>query len=172
MVNLRMKLEQKAREFAEKAHEGQFRKDGQTPYISHCAGVVDLLRGEGVKNEDILCTGWLHDVIEDCGITREQLKQEFNINIARMVSQLTRDIDREAYKERIRKADYGVQIVKLADTVHNCSEMTHPNITQEMIRRKVEDCESLYFRLAKEICPNFNKMLIKYLEPWRKEKCL
>ena len=162
-------LEQKAKEFATEAHKGQLRKDGETLYINHCSNVVSLLVGGGISDEDVLCAGWLHDIIEDCGFTKEQLEQEFNSNVARIVDQLTRNVDRDAYKKRIRNADYQVQIVKLADTVHNCSEMTHLNITQETIMKKVEDCESLYINLAKEICPQFHKMLTKHLEPWRKK---
>ena len=161
-------LEQKAKEFATKAHEGQLRKDGKTPYINHCAGVVDLLREEGITNEDTLCAALLHDTIEDCGVTKETLEREFNPNIARIVAQLTKDVDRESYKERIRKADFQVQIMKLADTVHNCSEMTHSNITQETIRRKVDDCNSLYLDLAKKISPNFYNKLCKHLTPFDK----
>ncbi|MDO8509478.1 MAG: HD domain-containing protein [Nanoarchaeota archaeon] len=154
-----MNLESKASKFATQAHEGQLRKDGKTPYITHCAGVVSLLKEIGIDDEDTLCAAWLHDTIEDCGVTREYIKREFNTNIARIVSQLTRDVDREAYKERIKNADYQVQIVKLADTVHNCSTMTHPRVSKETIRRKLEDCKDLYFDLAKEVCLEFYLML-------------
>jgi len=157
-----MNLEQKAKEFATRKHEGQLRKDGKTPYINHCVGVVELLKEEGITNEDILCAAWLHDTIEDCGVTKDTLEREFNPNIAIIVSQLTRDVDRETYNERIRNSDYQVQIVKLADTVHNCSELGD-YLPKDTIKRKVEDCEILYLELAKGFCPNFHNKLCKYL---------
>ena len=157
-----MNLEPKAKEFAAKSHKGQLRKNGITPYINHCAGVVSLLKEIGIVDDDILSAGWLHDVIEDCNVTKEQIEQEFNVNIARIVSVLTRDVDRETYKERIKQSDYQVQIVKLADTVHNCSEMAHQNIPEKTIKRKIEDCEALYFDLAKQICPRFYDLLKEY----------
>ena len=113
-----------------------------------------------------MCSGWLHDGPEDTNMTIELIEKEFNANIARIVGQLTRDVDREAYKERIRTADYAVQIVKLADVVHNCSDLNQ-NLPDKTIRRKVEDCESLYFELAERICPEFHEMLVRHLVPYR-----
>jgi (p)ppGpp synthase/HD superfamily hydrolase len=127
-----------------------------------------LCKSEEANPKLVLCAALLHDTIEDCGVTKETLEREFNPNIARIVAQLTKDVDRESYKERIRKADFQVQIMKLADTVHNCSEMTHSNITQETIRRKVDDCNSLYLDLAKKISPNFYNKLCKHLTPFDK----
>lgn len=161
-----MNLEQKAREFATRAHEGQLRKDGKTAYINHCYGVVRLLKEIGIEDENILCSAWLHDVIEDCGINKEQIEQEFNKEVARIVSALTRDVNREKYKERIKDAGFAVQIVKLADTVHNCSELGNC-LDKKTIRTKVEDCENLYFELARKIAPKFYESLIKYIAPFR-----
>ena len=162
-----MLLEQKARQYATEAHKGQFRKDGITPYINHPGEVVNLLKSIGIKAIDTLCSGWLHDGPEDTKMTIELIEKEFNANIARIVGQLTRDVDREAYKERIRNADYAVQIVKLADVVHNCSDLKNPSLPAQTIRRKVEDCESLYLELAERICPEFHEMLVGYLASFR-----
>jgi (p)ppGpp synthase/HD superfamily hydrolase len=53
--------------FACIAHDGQYRKDGITPYISHCARgcvwVIDYIKYERIVAE---CAIWLHDVPEDC----------------------------------------------------------------------------------------------------------
>lgn len=54
-----------ASEAAAKAHVGQTRKDGVTPYIVHPARVatlVDHFRG----NHLAIISAWLHDVFEDC----------------------------------------------------------------------------------------------------------
>lgn len=156
-------LIQKAQQFATKAHKGQFRKDNKTSYVEHCKAVVKLLKGIGVTNQDILAAAWLHDTIEDCGYTKDELEKKFNPNIARIVATLTRDVDRDSYKKRIRDSDYTVQIIKLADVVHNCSDL-NPSLPEKTIRRKLEDCKALYFDLAKKICPKFYALLLQYTD--------
>ncbi len=155
---MKMRIEQKAKEFATKIHTGQYRKDGKTPYIKHCEAIVSLLKEIEIKNEDILAAAWLHDTVEDCKVTIKQIEQEFNSEIARIVKSLTRNANRQDYKERVRNADYAIQIIKLADTVHNCSEL-NLNLPEKTIKRKVEDCKELYFLLAKEICTLFYEKL-------------
>lgn len=158
-------LEKKARALAIKCHDGQFRKDGITPYIKHAEAVVNLLKEIGIKDENIICAAWLHDVIEDSNISKEEIAKEMNNKVADTVQKLTRDIDREDYKKRIQNASYEVQIIKLADMVHNCSEL-FDYLPEKTIKRKVEDCKELYLNLAKIICPKFYSLLKKYIKPW------
>ena len=79
---------------------------------------------------------------------------------------LTRNCTREEYKERIKNEDYAAQIVKLADMVHNRSELSE-KLPYKTVRRKIDDSEKFYLELAKKICPEFYIMLIKHLEPWK-----
>jgi len=143
-----MRMELKAQEFAKKAHKGQFRKDGITPYITHPEAVVNLLLCIGIRNKDILCSAWLHDVIEDCNININEIKLRFGSEVARIVATLTRDCDREEYKQRIKKSDFAVKIIKLADTIHNCSDMNHSYVPKDTKARKINDCNQIYFDLA------------------------
>ncbi|MBI4148642.1 bifunctional (p)ppGpp synthetase/guanosine-3',5'-bis(diphosphate) 3'-pyrophosphohydrolase [Candidatus Woesearchaeota archaeon] len=159
-------LEDKARQIATTAHNGQYRHDGTTPYITHPEAVVGLLKSIGVTDDDILSAAWLHDTIEDCGLTVETLECELNPNIARIVQALTRNIERQEYKDRIRTADYAVQIVKLADVVHNCATL-HAGLPPKTIQNKVDDCKALYFELAKRIAPTFYTALQESLKPWQ-----
>jgi len=161
-----MKLEQKSQQFAAEVHKGQLKKDGLTSYIQHPAEVVRLLKDIGTKEEDILCAAWLHDVIEDSRVARDKLEKEFNPNISRIVSALTRDVNRKKYLDRIKKADYSVQIIKLADVIHNSSTPFH-GIKQEAVDRMVNDCDKLYLELAMKIEPRFYKKLTENLEPWK-----
>ena len=67
-----MKQSDIAEAIARKAHAGQFRRDGVTPYITHPERVVAALlnnRPGGLNNgffDLYLATAWLHDVLEDC----------------------------------------------------------------------------------------------------------
>ena len=91
---------------------------------------------------------------------------EFNPRIAKFVQQLTRNVDREQYKKRIQNTDYAVQIIKLADTVDNCSNLAAPYLPEDLVRRKIEDCKSFYLDMAKKICPKFYSMLLESLKSW------
>jgi (p)ppGpp synthase/HD superfamily hydrolase len=160
-----MDLERRALEFAALAHDGQYRKDGKTPYINHPIEVVRLLEDVGVKDSEVLAAGYLHDVQEDCDVSNLEIRNLFGLEVARIVGALTRDVNRSEYKERIRSSDYNIQIVKLADTVHNCKTLNE-GMSVKSIKRKVEDCRALYFEMAEDICPEFHEMLIKAIIPW------
>ncbi|MBI4447701.1 HD domain-containing protein [Candidatus Woesearchaeota archaeon] len=159
-------LEWKAKKLAAELHYGQYRKDGATPYITHPEEVVNILRKVGVFDDDVLSAAWLHDTVEDCGITKEFLREELNFNIARIVDQLTKNVSREEYKKRVLNADYPVQLIKLADVVHNCSNLTSELLPEKTVRNKLEDCNSLYLHLAEEVCPELHAMLQNYLKPF------
>ena len=156
-------FEKKTEKFAYNLHNGQFRADGKTLYIKHPRAVVRLLKEIGITDENILCAAWLHDVMEDCNIPKSKIKSEFNPEIARIVFNLTRNVNREAYKKRMKNADYSVKIVKLADVIHNVSELDK-GATEKMIEKKLKDCNSFYLPLAKSTSLIFYKKLKKNIE--------
>ena len=79
---------EKAYRFAEKAHQGQTRANGQ-PYFSHPLGVANILIDMDAIAE-ITVAALLHDVMVDCGVTGKQLRAEFGETIARYVEDVTR----------------------------------------------------------------------------------
>ncbi len=162
-ILFKMNLIENARMFASNLHNGQFRADGKTPYIKHLKAVVNLLKEIGITDENIICAAWLHDVMEDCNIPKSKIKSKFNSEIARIVFNLTRNVDREAYKKRIKNADYAVKIIKLADVIHNVSEL-NKGATKKMIERKLKDCDSFYLPLAKSVSLTFYRKLKKNVE--------
>lgn len=89
-----LKFLDKAFETAKDLHKGQFRKDG-TPYISHPVEVA-LILAKLEFNIDVVCAALLHDVVEDCGYTIEQIRDNFNSNIAEMVDAVS-SIDKTKY---------------------------------------------------------------------------
>lgn len=167
-----MSLIEKARKIATRAHEGQTRKVGNVPYIVHPEAVYRLLVEVGIQDENILAAAWLHDTIEDCGYTREFIEAEFNPDIAMIVQALSREGSsrekRADYNEAIKNADFAVQIVKLADTIHNCQTLDE-SLKQSTIQHKVDDCDSVYLDLAREICPRFHELLEACIGPWTKK---
>lgn len=150
-----------AEALAAKVHKGQFRIGG-APYITHPRNVVNLLKEIGIEDENILNAAWLHDAIEDSDdkAMRETIYREISPKVAEIVEKLTRHGDthayenREEYKQRIMSAGYGVQIIKLADFIDNCSNPNISKLPQGMRDRKIKDLP-FYTSLAKKVNPEF-----------------
>lgn len=117
-----MSMIDKAKQFATTAHLGQIRKKSKRPYICHPFEVVCTLQAHGYNDEDILAAAWLHDVVEDCGVTLEEIEKEFNSNIALLVGQLTKSKDIDMYTQ-IKNASNDAKIIKCADRICNIMEI-------------------------------------------------
>ena len=79
--------------FASQRHAGQRRKGAaEEPYFNHLAEVADLL-AQAVGDSDVNLTvaGFLHDTIEDAGVTREELAELFGEDVADLVAAVTDD---------------------------------------------------------------------------------
>jgi len=99
-------------------HAGQTDKAGR-PYILHCLRVMFLLVEHG---DDAACIGVLHDVVEDCGVSIEEIRQRFGDTVAGGVDALTRR-EGETYDEFIARNARSAQAIyiraKLADLADN-----------------------------------------------------
>lgn len=76
--------------FATKAHAGQFRKATRTPYILHpleCGVIVSQM----TNDEEMIAAAFLHDTVEDCGVSIETIRQEFGDRVAAFVSAESED---------------------------------------------------------------------------------
>ena len=69
--------------YAEKAHDGQMRRSGD-PYITHPLAVARIL-SEMRMDHHSLMAALLHDVIEDTGVSKDALAEQFNDTIAELV---------------------------------------------------------------------------------------
>lgn len=117
-------LEQKAKEFAAKAHAGQ--KYNSHEYTYHLQAVANIAK-ELNLSEDIVAACWLHDTIEDCDVTYEDIEKEFGKKIADIVYAVT-DGDGENRKERKANtypkilANEDAIYVKLCDRIANLGQ--------------------------------------------------
>jgi (p)ppGpp synthase/HD superfamily hydrolase len=106
---------------------GQLRKYTFEPYIVHPAEVAGIVADAG-GTESQIAAAWLHDVVEDTGVTIEVIRAEFGDEIATLVGWLT-DVSRPEQGNRaVRKAidrahtaaaPGAAQTVKLADLISN-----------------------------------------------------
>lgn len=85
-----MDLLEKALSFAIKAHEGQKRKNGRTPYILHPVEVA-AVAATLTDDEEILAAAALHDTVEDTQVTIEDIRREFGDRVAALVMSDTED---------------------------------------------------------------------------------
>ncbi|RMD96972.1 MAG: bifunctional (p)ppGpp synthetase/guanosine-3',5'-bis(diphosphate) 3'-pyrophosphohydrolase, partial [Calditrichaeota bacterium] len=81
-------LLQKAFYFSMEAHRDQLRKSGE-PYFEHCYQVARILT-ELKMDQVTVAGGLLHDVVEDTGVTLEQVEDEFGKEIAQLVDGVTK----------------------------------------------------------------------------------
>ncbi len=83
-------IEQRARCFAREAHGklDQRRKYTQEPYIIHPIAVVEWVR-QVPYNGAMLAAAWLHDTVEDAGVSLAQIQQRFGVDVAELVAMLT-----------------------------------------------------------------------------------
>ena len=78
----------KAYDFASLKHKGQFRKSGE-PYVIHPLNVAAILTTIYADYETI-SAGLLHDVLEDCDCTVEEMEEEFGREITKLVQGVTK----------------------------------------------------------------------------------
>ena len=120
---------EKAYEFAKDLHNGQVRQSGEE-YITHPLNVAYIL-AEMHADSDTICAGLLHDVIEDCGVSKQELEDAYGSTVANLVYGVTKiskihfSTENEALIEYYKKIivgmseDVRVIIIKLADRLHN-----------------------------------------------------
>jgi (p)ppGpp synthase/HD superfamily hydrolase len=128
-------LLERAVRFASAAHRHQMRKGSAVPYISHPVQVAWILVRAGFTDETWLTAAVLHDVVEDCGVTLEELRREFSPEVAEIVAGLSEQKcdehgRRRPWEDRKREhlavlaaAPRAVRAVALADKLHNLETM-------------------------------------------------
>jgi myo-inositol-1(or 4)-monophosphatase len=89
---------QKAAEFAVKVHEGAVRKGSQLPYIVHPREVA-MIVAMMTDDPEVIAAAYLHDVIEDAGVTYEEVKGLFGTRVADLVLEESEDKSK-TWKER------------------------------------------------------------------------
>ena len=171
-------LVEKAYHFAENAHAGQVRVSGDL-YFTHLVETA-LIVCEMRLDIPSVAAALLHDTIEDCAISREDIEKEFSSDIADIVegvTNLTRlefESREEKQAESFRKMllamakDIRVILVKLSDRLHNMRTLDH--MSEEKQRRKAIETKDIYAPLANRLGLHWVKseledLSFRYLRP-------
>lgn len=134
----------KAFNYARDKHKGQLRNSGE-PYDQHPISVALELNRIQADYETI-CAALLHDVIEDCDISKEEIEREFSPTIAKLVDGVTK-VSVTDYRNReikdiqtINKLvlsiddDVRIIIIKLFDRLHNMRTIEGHNSEEKRCR--------------------------------------
>lgn len=85
-----MELVSEAIVFAVKAHDGMRRKKSESPYILHPMEAAVIV-GTMTDDQDLIAAAALHDVVEDAGITIEEIEERFGKRVRQLVASETED---------------------------------------------------------------------------------
>lgn len=168
----------KAFDFAEYHHRSQKRSSGE-PYIVHPINVAATLIKLKMDLESI-CGGLLHDVVEDCEVSEDEIRKEFGDEIANIVigctkiSKIKFKTKEESQAENFRKMvvamakDIRVIIVKLADRMHNM--LTLQYVSKDKQVKKAQETLDIYVPLASRLGINSVKseledLCLRYIHP-------
>jgi len=168
--------------FADTAHLGQLRKSGE-PYITHPIAVAAQC-AEWKLDAQALMAALMHDAIEDCGVTKEELVHQFGAPVAELVDGLTKleklefDSREQNQAESFRKMllamakDVRVILIKLADRTHNMRTMD--DMPRSKWQRISSETLEIYAPIAHRLGLNFTyrelqDLAFRFLHPWRYE---
>ena len=157
--------------FANEKHKQQKRKSGE-PYINHCLSIT-LMLAKYQSAPVTLAAGFLHDTMEDCGVTYAELKSLFNEDVADIVQAVTKiknlpDVSLEESSASTHRKlilamakDIRAVIVKLCDRLHNMRTLQFVNEKkQKLISKETLD---VYAPLAHRLGMNEVKVELENL---------
>ncbi len=116
--------------FAINAHQGQFRKGTQIPYILHPMEAVTIV-GTMTVDDEILAATVLHDVVEDTDTTIAQIKEQFGEQVAILVAsesenkrenlsaESTWKLRKQETIEHLKTASVATKMITLGDKLSN-----------------------------------------------------
>ncbi|KXS50566.1 MAG: (p)ppGpp synthetase [Halanaerobium sp. MDAL1] len=168
----------KAYKYADRAHKEQYRVSGE-PFVEHPLGVAIILADLELDIVSIV-SSLLHDVVEDTGITSEEIEKEFGEEVAHIVDGVTK-LTRMQFKtkadqqaESLRKMfvamaeDIRVVLIKLADRLHNMRTLNY--LKKEKRKEKSKETLEIYAPLAhrlgmSKIKWELEDLAFRYLKP-------
>ena len=172
------KLITKAYNITRDSHKGQLRNSGES-YFIHPVAVAEIL-AELQMDDETICAGLMHDVLEDTSFTKEEMIKEFGEEITELVDGVTKltkmknQTKEENQIETIRKMvlamanDIRVIIIKLADRLHNLRTLEY--MKREKQIDKANETLEIYVPLAHRLGINTIKweledLSLRYLDP-------
>ncbi len=153
--NYKMSDTLKAVDFAVEAHEGQRRKRSDTPYIYHPLNMACHALSMGIKEDEIIAAILLHDVVEDCNKTADELPvcDEAREIVLLVTHEKTNASDREKVMDVYYKGIVSNPKAALVKCIDRCNNLTTMSwgLSREQIYRMITETEKYYLKLLKAI---------------------
>lgn len=134
-----------AASFAAQKHTHQKRKgEHGEPYINHPLEVANLLSSVGgIEDIDVLMAALLHDTVEDCGVSGNELRLLFGDTVAGYVLEVTDDKDLPKARRKQLQIEHaphlspGAKLIKLGDKISNITDVSsNPPADWDVERRR------------------------------------
>lgn len=150
----------RALSFAQEKHRGAYRKpyEARIPYINHPLTMACHALAMGIEEDTLLAALLLHDVVEDCDVTVDELPVSEEIRrIVALVTKPPRPFSLEEYYGRILSNSKAC-LVKCIDRCNNLSSMSM-GFTDVKIVKYVAETERYYPNLLIKVkaCPEYNR---------------
>ena len=136
-----MELIKNAELFAKDCHAGKT-TNGIT-YTQHLEDVVNRLKGLGVIDNDVLCAGWLCDILENTDTTFDDVYQKFGNIIAVLISSISKDMTvprkqrNKEFTKQLKDASFDAKLIKLCDISANLSDLKYFKASKSKIMRQI-----------------------------------
>ncbi|MFH1506043.1 MAG: HD domain-containing protein [archaeon] len=146
-----------ALEIAEKAHEGQKRKNGDA-FLTHPISTGEILLDMDADAHTV-CAGLLHDTVEDTELSLKEIEEQFSRDICRLIKAVTKfkvfssnELNSINYNNKIKDAgehDTRVFLIKLADRLHNTR--TIDALPKEKKEKMFKENKEFFIPLARKL---------------------
>lgn len=143
---------------AAEGHKNQWRKSGD-PYICHPVAVARIVAEEMELGANPVMAAYLHDLIEDCPYSIEEIRERFGDDVAFLVGVVTKpqkaEYDQSKQIDNFRQILSSVQfdvraiLVKLADRLHNMRTLSSMRPDKRM--KIASETEYFYAPLANRL---------------------
>ena len=132
-----------ARAWAERQHQGQVDKSGM-PYINHPARVAERME---LPEEKVV--GWLHDTVEDTGLTLQEIEDHFGAETAAAVDAISRR-DHEPWEDYLQRVKLNptARKVKISDLIDNSNLTRLKVVTLTDIKRQEKYNRALQYLMT------------------------
>ena len=162
--------------FAKSKHAGKLNESGVS-YSNHLENVVSRLKSLGVVDQDVLCAGWLQDILEYTDTSFDELFEKFGRRISTLILSLTKTklvIDtsddstlsltkKRTISKKQRQKEYGIKIkeseidaklIKLCDISTNLGNLKNQVISKTKKRRILKELRYYTVIIEKDLIQN------------------
>ena len=159
--------------FAKSKHAGKLNESGVS-YSNHLENVVSRLKSLGVVDQDVLCAGWLQDILEHTDTSFDELFEKFGRRISTLILSLTKTklvIDtsddstlsltkkrtiskkqrQKEYGIKIKESEIDVKLIKLCDISTNLGNLKNQLISKTKKRHILKELRYYIVIIEKDL---------------------